>query len=146
MEEAGATWTNEQVATPARGGSGKAKPKTAGSEANNDADAEDVNSVDPVTPKSKAKAPKSPRTATTGSTTKRGRKAKDADADGEEVTGKPSTSRKKAKVTPATVTEEQDQAGEQVKIEHDPNGSVEEGVEAEVGGSVADVKSETENE
>jgi hypothetical protein len=107
MEDAGALWTTDQPAAPDRGSDGKSASKTAESKAKKDIGGDEDDAVDPVTPTPKPKAgaqKKAP--AATGSSTKRGRKAREFDTDGEETTEKKSTPRKKSKVAPGTVIHE----------------------------------------
>lgn len=70
----------------------------------------------PATPKPKAKAHTKPCASTSASSTKRDRKAKAPDTDGEETTEN-AKRRKKAKVSPTTITEERVEVNDEAKNE-----------------------------
>jgi hypothetical protein len=122
METAGALWATDEPATQTSRGRANPASKAAKSETTDDIDAGDPEGAGPVTPKSKPKASKKIATKTPGSSAKRGRKA--LDVGGEAATDENATPKKKAKVTPVPVSEEQDD----VKVE--PKKELENGSDA----------------
>ena len=118
MEEDGAAWLNDKVTagTPKRGGGAKPKPNTAGADAKNGVSDKDDRAI-PATPKPKTNAAAKTTTKATGSATKRGRKAKDTEVDGDEATTEDATPSKKARFNSMATTEDNDGIEAEVKKE-----------------------------